>query len=204
MDFAPWFLRGMDTRVLDMIRQDGHIYIIRMDEPIPDLSKLKPTRFRISDMIPIDDALQQCAEKGHTVGPFSCSVCGDPGEFRTEPHVRDFGFGPVWVKLNLLQTPKPYSELLHGIDPPVLPNCVVVQADRLTSGNVRIVTMVGTRDSAPSLAHGFRLIVDYERPPTEQDLLENRLMAGLYQRTALAILRGLLPPQDGPSTTAVN
>jgi hypothetical protein len=203
MDFAPWFLQGMDIRVLHMIRQDGHIYIIRTDEPIPDLSKLKPTRFRISDMIPIDDALQQCAENGHTASPFGCAVCGDPGELRAEPHVRDFGFGPVWVELNLPQNPKQNRAHFHGIEPPILPNRVVVQSDRLTSGNVRVVTMVGTRGSAPSLAGGFRLVVDYEKPPTEQDLLEHRLMAGPYQRKALAILRGLVPP-DGSPTTTVN
>src|SRR5262249_19622349 len=28
MPFTPWFLHGIDERVLHMIRQDGHIYII--------------------------------------------------------------------------------------------------------------------------------------------------------------------------------
>jgi hypothetical protein len=117
-DFTPWFLHGMDNRVLHMIRQDGHIYIIRVDEPIPDLSKLKPTQFRIPDMIPIDDALRQCAKKGHNFGPFGCVVCGDVGEVGTGPHMRDFGFGPVLVELNLAQDRKKYLDRFRGIDPP--------------------------------------------------------------------------------------
>jgi hypothetical protein len=75
MHFTPWFLEGMDTRVLHMIRQDGHIYLMRVDGPIPDLSKLKPTPFRISDIIPVDDAIRQCAKNGHHFGPYFCMAC---------------------------------------------------------------------------------------------------------------------------------
>jgi hypothetical protein len=119
--------------------------------------------------------------------------------------MRDFGFGPVKVEFNEPQSPEHYLARFRGIDPPMTnrnvfetptPERYVVQADGLTSGNVRAAIMQGTGDSAPSLPDGFHLLVRYEDTPTEQDLLEHRLMAPYRQKKALNILRGIEPPPE--------
>jgi hypothetical protein len=120
--------------------------------------------------------------------------------------VRDFGFGPVLVERNLPPNPTETAPAYVGTKPPILPKTLALHGGRLASGNVLVVSMTGAGNSAPSLAGGFRLVFDYLKYPSEQDLLEQRVIAEPYcEEKALDILRGVVPPQDwAASITNVN
>jgi hypothetical protein len=55
--FTPWFLNGVEDGIIHMVRQDGHIYSVPIDVgTAPELSQLRLTPFRVSDILPLEEA----------------------------------------------------------------------------------------------------------------------------------------------------